>query len=201
MHLTIKYVCDGWVVNQNTTIDVTDKNGSQLRNIFRYSIWESKNHDKLRFMSKMIVNGEEVSSYEGKAFIQEGIGKIMYVSPHNKVINIPVDTLFPMKHFFISLYDANIESFDNYIVFTGEDSNSLSNISSFSKKSIDGDSMYKVIRSANYDYFKKSIKPESEIEVTVNSESGVVKKVIFDYFDYQILGELKDTNYYSKPEC
>tara|TARA_B110000459_G_scaffold72396_1_gene81227 strand:- start:3302 stop:3760 length:459 start_codon:yes stop_codon:yes gene_type:complete len=152
-------------------------------------------------MSKMIVNGEEVSSYEGKAFIQEGIGKIIYVSPHNKVINIPVDTLFPMKHFFISLYDANIESFDNYIVFTGEDSNSLSNISSFSKKSIDGDSMYKVIRSANYDYFKNSIKPESEIEVTVNSESGVVKKVIFDYFDYQILGELKDTNYYSKPEC
>jgi hypothetical protein len=201
MHLTIKSVCDGWVVNQNTTIDVTDKNGSQLRNIFRYSIWESKNHDKLRFMSKMIVNGEEVSSYEGKAFIQEGIGKIIYVSPHNKVINIPVDTLFPMKHFFISLYDANIESFDNYIVFTGEDSNSLSNISSFSKKSIDGDSMYKVIRSANYDYFKNSIKPESEIEVTVNSESGVVKKVIFDYFDYQILGELKDTNYYSKPEC
>ena len=201
MHLTIKSVCDGWVVNQNTTIDVTDKNGSQLRNIFRYSIWESKNHDKLKFMSKMIVNGEEVSSYEGKAFIQEGIGKIIYVSPHNKVIDIPVDTLFPMKHFFITLYDANIESFDNYTVFTGEDSNSLSNISSFSKKSIDVDSMYKVIRSANYDYFKNSIKPESEIEVTVNSESGVVKKVIFDYFDYQILGELKDTNYYSKPEC
>jgi len=201
MHLTIKSVCDGWVVNQNTTIDVTDKNGSQLRNIFRYSIWESKNHDALRFMSKMIVNGEEVSSYEGEAFIKEDIGKIIYVSPHNKVINIPVDTLFPMKHFFISLYDAKIESFDNYIVFTGEDGNSLSNVSSFSKKSIDVDSMYKVIRSANYNYFKSSIKPESEIEVTVNSKTGIVKKVIFDYFNYQILGELKDSYHYSKPEC
>ena len=201
MHLTIKSVCDGWVVNQNTTIDVTDKNGSQIRNIYRYSIWESKNHDALRFMSKMIVNGEEVSSYEGEAYIKENIGTIIYVSPHNEVINIPADTLFPMKHFFVSLYDTNIESFDNYVVFTGEDDNSLNNVSSFSKKSIFDGRMYKVIRSANYNYFKNLIKPENEIEIIVNSETGIVKKVIFDYFDYQIIGDLKHSQYYIKPEC
>ena len=201
MHLTIKSVCDGWVVNQNTTIDVTDKNGLQLRNIFRYSIWESKNHDALRFMSKMIVNSEEVSSYEGEAYIKENIGTIIYVSPHNKVINIPTDTLFPMKHFFVSLYEENVNSFVNYVVFTGEDDNSLNNVSSFSKKSIFDGLVYKVIRSANYNYFKNLIKPENEIEIIVNSETGIVKKVIFDYFDYQIIGDLKDSQYYSKPEC
>ena len=34
------------VIN-NPLSDVTDKNGFQLRNIFRYSTWESKNHEIL----------------------------------------------------------------------------------------------------------------------------------------------------------
>ena len=52
MHLTVKEVCDGWVVNQNTTVDITDKNGSQIRNLYRYSSWESKENDLFRFLSK-----------------------------------------------------------------------------------------------------------------------------------------------------
>jgi len=30
MHLTVKEVCDGWVVNQNTTVDITDKMALRL---------------------------------------------------------------------------------------------------------------------------------------------------------------------------
>ena len=66
MHLTVKEVCDGWVVNQNTTVDITDKNGSQIRNLYRYSSWESKENDLFRFLSKVIINDEEVITFEGK---------------------------------------------------------------------------------------------------------------------------------------
>ena len=201
MHLTTKFACDGWVVNQNTTVDMTDKNGSQMRNIFRYSIWESKNHDALRFMSKTIVNSIEVSSYEGEAYIKGGIGKIIYISPHNKVINIPSNTLFPMKHFLLSLYDIGDENFANYTVFTGEDYDSLNNVSSFSKSTLIKGNLYKVIRSASYNYFKNTIRPENEIEIIVDSETGVVKKVIFDYLEYQVIGDLKAIKYYEKSKC
>ena len=201
MHLSVKFVCDGWIVNQNTTIDITDKNGSQLRNIFRYSTWESKNHETLRFISKVIINGEEVSNYEGKSYIKDGMGKIIFLKPHNKEINIPVNTLFPMKHFFISLYVNKVETFFNYIVFTGEDDQSLNNVSSFSKYDIYENNKYKIIRSAIYSYNDYSSQPENEIEILVNSKSGVVKKVIFDYLDYQIIGDLQDVQYYNEPEC
>jgi len=201
MHLSVREVCDGWVVNQNTTLDMTDKNGSQMRNIFRYSIWESKNHDALRFMSKTIVNNIEVSSYEGEAYIKGDIGKIIYISPHNKVINIPSNTLFPMKHFLLSLYDIGDENFANYTVFTGEDYDSLNNVSSFSKSTLIKGNLYKVIRSASYNYFKNTIRPENEIEIIVDSETGVVKKVIFDYLEYQVIGDLKAIKYYEKSKC
>ena len=44
-------------------------------------------------------------------------------------------------------------------------------------------------------------KPKNEIEILVNSNDGVVHKVVFDYFDYQIIGSLEEYNYLDKPNC
>ena len=201
MHITIKAVCDGWIINQNTTLDITDKNGFQRRNVFRYSIWESNSHDMLRFMSKVIIDGEELASYEGESYIKNGVGKIIYTRPHNKVINIPLDTLYPMKHFFISLDKNKTGELFNYIVFTGEDDKALNNVSTFTMDNLYEGVSYKIIRSANYNYNNNLLKPENEIEILVNPKTGVVQKVLFDYFDYEIIGVLKYVIYYNKPEC
>ena len=37
MNLKVQEVCDGWILNQNTYLDITDKNGMQIRNEFRNS--------------------------------------------------------------------------------------------------------------------------------------------------------------------
>ena len=198
MHLSVRDVCDGWAVNQNTSIDITDKNGSQVRNTFRYSSWESKNHDIFRFTSKVIINDEEVITYEGKSFKNNNIAEVIYIKPTNRVIEIPKETLYPMQHFFKILNNDLSGKFLNSIVFTGEDEDSLNNVTSFV---LDKINKYKIIRSANFAYDNVISRPKNEIEILVNSMDGVVHKVVFDYFEYQIIGSLEEYNYIDKPNC
>ena len=198
MHLTVKEVCDGWVVNQNTTVDITDKNGSQIRNLYRYSSWESKDNDLFRFLSKVIINDEEVITFEGKSSKKNNQAEVEYIKPYNEVIEIPIDTLYPMQHFFTILDKDLTDKFINSIVFTGEDDESLNNVTTFILDRINN---YKVIRSANFPYNDILSKPKNEIEILVNSENGIVHKVIFDYFEYEIIGTLKEYNFIEKPDC
>ena len=198
MHLSVREVCDGWVVNQNTSIDITDKNGSQVRNMFRYSSWESKNHDTFRFISKVIINNEEVITYEGQSLKKNNSAEVIYIKPTNRVIEIPKETLYPMQHFFKILSNDLSGKFLNSLVFTGEDENSLNNVTSFV---LDKINKYKIIRSANFAYEDDVSKPKNEIEILVKSTDGVVHKVVFDYFEYQIIGSLEEYNYLDKPNC
>ncbi|PPR15795.1 MAG: hypothetical protein CFH33_01219 [Alphaproteobacteria bacterium MarineAlpha9_Bin3] len=198
MHLSVKEVCNGWVVNQNTTIDITDKNGSQVRNTFRYSSWESKNHDTFRFISKVIINDKEVITYEGKSKKTENHAEVEYIKPSNKIIKIPTDTLYPIQHFFSILENDLTNKFNNSLVFTGENDESLNNVTTFI---LDRMSNYKVLRSANFLYGDVISEPKNEIETLVSLNDGVVHKVIFDYFDYQIIGSLKKHYYINKPDC
>lgn len=198
MHLSVREACDGWIVNQNTTIDITDKNGAQVRNLFRYSSWESKNHDKFRFMSKVIINNEEVITYEGESRKHNNYAEVKYLKPNNIIIEIPLETLYPMQHFFTILDNNLNDKFIDSIVFTGEDDESLNNVTTFI---LDRINKYKLIRSANFAYDNNVSKPKNEIEILVNLDDGVVHKVVFDYFEYQIIGSLKEYNYIDRPKC
>ena len=198
MHLSVKQECKGWVVNQNTTIDITDKNGSQVRNAFRYSSWESDNHDTFRFMSKVIINDEEVIAYEGKSIKTANNAEVIYTKPEKNIIEIPFNTLYPIQHFFSILEKDLNNKFNNSIVFTGEDDESLHNVTTFILDSV---SDFKILRSANFLYGDIVSEPKNEIEILVSLKDGVVHKVIFDYFEYQIIGTLIEYNYIQKSNC
>jgi hypothetical protein len=114
------------------------------------------------------------------------------------VIEIPVETLYPMQHFFKILSNDLSGKFLNSLVFTGEDENSLNNVTSFV---LDKINKYKIIRSANFAYEDDVSKPKNEIEILVKTTDGVVHKVVFDYFEYQIIGSLEEYNYLDKPNC
>jgi len=103
-----------------------------------------------------------------------------------------------MQHFFTILDKDLTDKFINSIVFTGEDDESLNNVTTFILDRINN---YKVIRSANFPYNDILSKPKNEIEILVNSENGIVHKVIFDYFEYEIIGTLKEYNFIEKPDC
>jgi len=198
MHLEVKEVCDGWVVNQNTTLDVTNKNGLQIRNDFRYSSWESFNFESFRFISQVIINEEEVSYFEGEAFTDVLDSKVLFYMPNKKELIIPYDTIFPMQHY-LNTYREK-DHFKSYTVFTGEDDDSLNYITSFSKKVLINDIFYKKVRSAIYKYNNKSSQPIYELELIIDKE-GIVHKVIFDYLNYRIVGDLLSIEFIDKKEC
>ena len=198
MYLEVNEVCDGWVVNQNTSLDVTNKNGLQVRNEFRYSSWESFNFKSFRFISQIIINEEEASYFEGEAFIGEQDSKVLFYMPNKKELTIPHDTIFPMQHY-LNTYRGK-DHFKSYKVFTGEDDDSLNYVTSFSKKVFINDIFYKKVRTAVYKYNDKSLKPIYEIELIIDKE-GVVNKVIFDYLNYRIVGDLLSIEFIDKKNC
>ena len=118
--------------------------------------------------------------------------KVVYTKPNNFELEIPMDTLYPIQHFFSIIGGDLNGKFINNIVFTGEDDESLNNVTTFVLDSIN---KYKIIRSANFAYDDIESKPKNEIEILVNIDDGVVHKVIFDYFEYQIIGSLEEYNY------
>ena len=198
MHLEVKEVCDGWVVNQNTTLDVTDKNGLQIRNEFRYSSWESYDFKSFRFISQIIVDEEEASYFEGEAFIDGQDSKVIFYNLNNRELIIPYDTIFPMQHYF-NTYRGK-DYFKSYNVFTGEDDDSLNHVTSFSNEvKIDG-IIYKKVRSAIYKYNDISPEPIYEIELIIDKE-GIVQKVIFDYLSYRIVGSISSIEFIDKKVC
>jgi len=198
MELEVSEVCDGWVINQNTTIDFTDKNGLQVRNEYRYSSWESFDYKLFRFISQVIIDEEESSYYEGEAFLNNSESKILLHKPNKKEIDIPHDTIFPMQHY-IDTY-RNKVNFKTYNVFTGEDDKALNYFSSFSTKVLIDDVLYKKVRSAIFKYTNITSEPIYEIELIINKQ-GIVKKVIFDYKNYSIVGIISSLEYKDIKSC
>ena len=67
-----------------------------------------------------------------------------------------------MQHFFTIMNKDLTDKFINSIVFTGEDDESLNNVTTFI---LDRINSYKVIRSANFPYNDILSKPKNEIEI------------------------------------
>ena len=199
MNLEVYKSCEGWVINQDSLIDITDKHGTQYRNEFRYSIWESFNGNFFRFLSQVIINGEEIAYYEGKAYKKDKDAKVIYIRPNKKEINIPLETLFPMKHFMATLMLKD-KNFKSYTVFTGENEESLTHVNSFLKEVEMEGQLYKKIRTAVFELNSVSSEPVHEIELIIDNY-GIARSVVFDYLDYKIIGKLNKYKFVSNEKC
>ena len=203
MFIDIREVCDGWLFHQHTTLDVTDRMGNQNRSEFKYSTWESFDHKKFRFLSRSMFDGRETSFVEGHAYIGKDEGKVIFNMPEIEELKISSKTMFPINHFFMTFKEQpKNNTLSNEIVFTGENEDSLSLVSTFTSYITNGDGKEKFvkIRSAYFPLSDLSEQPENEIELIVDS-SGLVKSVIFDYIDYEIKGSLINHKYISKTKC
>ena len=104
-----------------------------------------------------------------------------------------------MKHFMSTLMLKD-KNFKSYIVFTGENEESLNHVNSFSKEvEIDG-KLFKKIRTAVFELNSVSSEPVHEIELIIDNY-GIARSVIFDYLDYQIIGKLNKYKFISKKKC
>ena len=199
MKISLKKVCDGWVFNQHTELDVKDRMGNQNKSEFRYSTWESSDYKKFRFLSISTLDGEETSHVEGYAFIEEDYGRIIFEYPEYSSLLISSETLFPMNHFFLTMKKDYVNNpLSNELVFSGEDENSINLVSTF-KKSFPNNNII-MVRSAYFSLSDFSEKPDSEVELMM-FQDGLVNSVIFNYINYKLKGNLLEYEYLIEPNC
>lgn len=94
--LELQKRCDGWFTQQFSSTTIYDKNNQQMESDWGYVIWESDDHNQLRFNTYRKVDGEVTKEYRGNANLTKGVAE--YTVPDTMSLKIPTGTLFPIAH-------------------------------------------------------------------------------------------------------
>lgn len=96
LSLELQKRCDGWFTQQFSSTTIYDKNNQQKEIHWGYVIWESDDHNELRFNTYRKVDGELMEKHRGNAYLTKGIAE--YKIPATMSLKIPTGTLFPIAH-------------------------------------------------------------------------------------------------------
>ena len=123
-HLTVQLMDtgDGWTFEQRSELIVYYASGVSQQYITSIASFESKDGQQYHFNVRTLRNGCEEGFMKGEASIEPSHpGRVIYKEPVQKVISLPVGTLFPLQHLNQSLVAAASDNrvFPNKIVFDG----------------------------------------------------------------------------------
>jgi hypothetical protein len=95
--------CTAWTTAQHLTIQITNKDGQDVRTVSDYATVEAKDGTKLDFHTRQLTDGAVSSQIDGTATLENapgsaGRGTVNYTSPEKKSMLLPIGTLLPMAH-------------------------------------------------------------------------------------------------------
>ena len=92
--------CSGWTTAQHLVIDLTNKDGQDVRMVSDYATLESKDGTHLEFHTKEMTGSSTTEQLDGTAVLERsgGTGHADFTSPEKKTVLLPVGTLLPMAH-------------------------------------------------------------------------------------------------------
>ena len=92
--------CDGWTVENRTVLHLTFQSGGEAETVWTFASWESTDGLQFRFYTRYEQDGEMVERLAGRATL-EGLGAagtVTFSEPADRVIALPLGTLFPAEH-------------------------------------------------------------------------------------------------------
>ena len=91
--------CTSWTTSQHLVIDITNKDGQDVKMVSDYATVESKDGRHLEFHTKQVTDTAVTQQLDGTATLERsGKGVADYTSPqHNRVL-LPLGTLLPLAH-------------------------------------------------------------------------------------------------------
>ncbi len=101
-------VCNGWTVENRTTMTMSHGDGDEIETTWTFVTWESKDGLKYRFRVQSTRDGEMVEEIQGQASLDgpgQG-GKAVFTKPEKKTVKLPKGTLFPNAHTLLLLDQA-----------------------------------------------------------------------------------------------
>jgi hypothetical protein len=94
--------CTAWTTSQHLAIEITNKDGQDIKTVSDYATVEAKDGTKLDFHTRQSTDGAVNSQIDGTATIDPAAGHwhgvVDYTSPEKKSLALPTGTLLPMAH-------------------------------------------------------------------------------------------------------
>lgn len=214
LDMSIEKTCDGWVMNQQLTVELDTQVGGQLRQAVRFTGWESLDGKRYRFVARSQAGDKRLDS-KGKATAPQGgkPGHVEFAMPKVQTLELPADTRFPVTHAAWLIETAKTGSHTApSVVFDGSDGEGPQQVAAFIGKRVEAKDhgMGKLgplaqhggwpMRLAFFPLGGKDASPEYEMEV-MQLENGVATKLVLDYREFSVVLEINKIEPLPAPKC
>lgn len=201
--------CDGWLSSQRMGFVGETPEGEDITFDVRFSSWESRDNDRIRFALRSFDGPQPVETYRGEARLEKpgGGGVARYREPEEVSIELPPGTVFPTEQM-RRLVEAAREGrmMSQYRLFDGSGLVATSSVTAVIGEPIEvpqAASGYRrrwPVSLAYYELESETGTPEFEISFMLD-EGGVLYDVRLDYGDFVLEGELEKLELLPPPDC
>ena len=210
--------CDGWTNDQRLFLALDYGQNQTIRFKAVSITWESSDGKRFRFKINRNGMGQEDERIEGEAKLEElgGVGEVLFEKPKAKKIGLPKGTLFPTQHTFQTLAKAiRGVKFDRQLVFDGDELEGAAPITTVFlpkqveavlKKPVKGfvpEAVYPMSQAFFPPTSRASDQdsmPEFEMKIFYQA-NGVAPRILLNYGDFKLRGDLIGFKELPKTEC
>ncbi|OHC76041.1 MAG: hypothetical protein A3G18_04130 [Rhodospirillales bacterium RIFCSPLOWO2_12_FULL_58_28] len=215
MTLIMEKSCDGWILEQTMTMDLSTAEGDTLKQKMNFSGLESLDGGNYRFAAdndidekKSQINGKARAGSDGKP------GEVNYKLPEAKTISLPEKTLFPVGHtsWLIDRAIAGDRQAPSH-VFDGADGGGPQEVVAFigplaAPEAVPSKDQLGAlvkrpgwnVRLAFYQMDSQDAEPEYEAEI-MQLDNGVARRMVLDYREFTVILELEKIEAINPPSC
>lgn len=224
MYYSFADTCDGYAVNTRTLLSLSYGAGTPVLSAWEFTTWESKDGSQYRFQVRNSRNGQLIETIDGRAHMPRDAtekGSVEFFRPTKHTADLPVGTLFPTEHTRLLLEEADSGSrFIIRNVFDGSGDRGTYEVSALignrqdgvavgpehaatTAERISGALLEGPAWTMSMAFFPEgSAAPTPEFQVGLTyHDNGVAERVVQDFGDFTISGELTDLKPLERPEC
>ncbi|MDP6475478.1 MAG: DUF1849 family protein [Alphaproteobacteria bacterium] len=210
--------CDGWNVNQHTSLILATSQDTNNQIGLTFSGWEAKDGMKLRFQASHFANGDMIDNIVGEASLAAagGAGSVVYTKPDAHVEALPEGVLFPSEYsrrmmarmragksgYTALMFDgASLEGiYEVSTVFAAPRMHAPPGAASDAGAEAAADEKVWPVRMAYFSLQGGDSEPDFEVGALING-FGVAHRYDIDYGNFAVLAVLENYEEIAPPDC
>ena len=212
MSYDVTDACTGWTTSQHLIINLTDRDGRDVKMVSDYATFETKDGTKLTFHTKQMTDSTVTEQIDGVAALDRsgGRGHADFTAPDRKRVMLPPGTMLPNAHT-LAVLQAGLAGrrFLSVPLFDGTGSDgaqdSFATIETWHSPHTETWSSLSGLPSgrvhvAFFDRDQKTELPDYEIGMRY-FDNGVADDLAMDFGDFVMSGKLDQFELKNGPRC
>lgn len=214
MIVSLERACDGWIIAQQMSLDVSLSNATSVTQEIRFAGWESLDGKSYRFASRE-TTGMRQSGFKGSARVGDDgkPGRADFSSPETKSVDLPAGTVFPVSHTKKLIEAAQAgRHMEQRTVFEGSTIDGAQQVTAFiGQAQSPGPEAQTAfgplaarpgwpVRMAVFGIGSQAAEPDFEVEV-LQLDNGIARRMVLDLGEFSLLLDLKVVKAIADPAC